>query len=253
MTANLPLETRLPIAAGEVCLKIDDRHFIDRAGPLLGCASRSNRSEGGELARYPEAHAFEGREGAIPVIAPLLWKARVYFCQSVQNLRPQNYRFAEIATARRNGFFYRTDLQGHGRIRNRPGTRRLTRPVTSKRVVVMTEAHMTYLVIFSGRNSSRVGAKMVGPERMSRSVTPLAEETLEPRSRHWSPVYLGVRRGEGGWARSLPSRSSALIVTDNQSKWRWGTLDPARVMCFWAWHRSKKPLELRFHRYREPE
>ncbi len=149
----------------------------------------------------------------------------------------------------------------------------------------MTEAHMTYLVIFSGRNSSRVGAKTVGSSFESSSVMLLAEETLEPRSRHWSPVYLGVRRGEGGWARSLPSRSSALIVTDNQSKGRWvtldparvmvygpgnarkspwslalivtdnqskgywGTLDPARVMCFWAWQCSKKPLELRYLKY----
>ncbi len=209
----------------------------------------------------------------------------MYFCQSVQNLSPQYYRFAKITTAHRNGYFYRTDLQDRGRIRNRPGTRRLTRPGTSKRVVVMTEAHMTYLVIFSGRNSSRVGAKTVGSSFESSSVMPLAEETLEPRSRHWSPVYLGVRRGEGSWARSLPSRSSALIVTDNQSKgrwvtldparvmvsgpgnarksswslalivtdnqskWRWGTLDPAGVMCIWAWQCSKKPLELRYLKY----
>ncbi len=167
-----------------------------------------------------------------------------YFCQSVQNLSPQNYRFAEIATAHRNGFFYRTDLQGRGRIRNRPGTRRLTRPGTSKRVVVMTEAHMTYLVIFSGRNSSRVGAKTVGSSFESSSVMPLAEETLEPRSRHWSPVYLGVRRGEGGWARSLPSRSSALIVTDNQSKGRWVTLDPARLMVSGPGNARKSPWSL---------
>ncbi len=113
----------------------------------------------------------------------------------------------------------------------------------------MTEAHMTYLVIFSGRNPSRVGAKTVGSSFESSSVMPLAEETLEPRSRHWSPVYLGVRRGEGSWARSLPSRSSALIMTDNQSKWRWGTLDPAGVMCFWAWQCSKKPLELCYLKY----
>ncbi len=80
--ANLPLETRLPIAAGEVCLKIDDRHFIDRAGPKLRCASHSNRSEGGELARHPEAHAFEGRAGAIPVIAPLLWRFVCIFAKA---------------------------------------------------------------------------------------------------------------------------------------------------------------------------
>ncbi len=102
---------------------------------------RVNRSEGGELARHPEAHACHH---------PSALEVRVYFCQSVQNLSPQNYRFAEIATARRNGFFYRTDLQGRGRIRNRPGTRRLTRPGTSKRVVVMTEAHIDILSHFFG-------------------------------------------------------------------------------------------------------
>ncbi len=51
-----------------------------------------------------------------------------------------------------------------------------------------------------------------------------------------------------GNARKSPW-SLALIVTDNQSKWRWGTLDPTRVMCFWAWQCSKKPLELRYLKY----
>ncbi len=178
---------------------------------------------GGRTCPAPRSARLRGPGRGDPCHRPSALEVRVYFCQSVQNLSTQNYRFAEIAMAHRNGFFHRTDLQGRGRIRNRPGTRRLTRPGTSKRVVVMTEAHMTYLVIFSGRNSSRVGAKMVGSSFESSSVMPLAEETLEPRSRHWSPVYLGIRKSEGGWARSLPSRSSALIVTDNQSKRRWVT------------------------------
>ncbi len=65
----------------------------------------------------------------------------------------------------------------------------LTRPGTSKRVVVMTEAHMTYLVIFSGKFIQihpGLAPKTVGSSFESSSVMPLAEETLEPRSRHWS-------------------------------------------------------------------
>ncbi len=54
-----------------------------------------------------------------------------------------------------------------------------------------------------------------------------------------------------GIARKSPW-SSAFIVTENQSKGRRGRLDPTRAMCFWAWHRSKKPLELSYHRYGEP-
>ncbi len=62
-----------------------------------------------------------------------------------------------------------------------------------------------------------------------------------------------------GWCVSGPVNawkspcSFALIVTDNQSEGRWGRLDPARVVCLWAWKRSKKPLELSSHPDRQPE
>ncbi len=45
----------------------------------------------------------------------------------------------------------------------------------------------------------------------------------------------------------------ALTVTDKQSEGRRGGLYPARVVCIWAWQRSKKPLELSSHRDRQPE
>ncbi len=61
----------------------------------------------------------------------------------------------------------------------------------------------------------------------------------------WTPPGRSV--SGPGIARKSPW-SLDFIVTENQSKGRWGGLDPARVMCLWAWHRSKKPLELSFHR-----
>ncbi len=71
------------------------------------------------------------------------------------------------------------------------------------------------------------------------------------RGRGVVPTPPGRRVSGHGVARKSPW-SLDFIVTENQSKGRWGGLDPARVMCLWAWHRSKKPLELSFHRYGEP-
>ncbi len=51
--ANLPLETRLPIAAGEVCLKIYDRHFIDRAGALARMRFAFQSIRGGRTCPAP--------------------------------------------------------------------------------------------------------------------------------------------------------------------------------------------------------
>ncbi|KAF4094589.1 hypothetical protein G5714_024689 [Onychostoma macrolepis] len=38
-----------------------------------------------------------------------------------------------------------------------------------------------------------------------------------------------------------------------RSKGRWGSAHPTSETCFWAWRRSKKPLELSCDRYREPD
>ncbi len=57
---------------------------------------------------------------------------------------------------------------------------------------------------------------------------------------HRGGVYLGLSTLEKPLAWSL-----ALILTDNQSEGRWGGINPARVVCKWAWQRSKSPCELR--------
>ncbi len=55
------------------------------------------------------------------------------------------------------------------------------------------------------------------------------------------------------WQRSKSPWSLALTVTDNQSEGRWAGIYPARAMCPWAWQCSKKTLELSSHRDRQPE
>ncbi len=52
-------------------------------------------------------------------------------------------------------------------------------------------------------------------------------------------VYLDLSTLEKPLAWSL-----ALTVTDNQSEGRWGGIYPARVVCKWAWQRSKSPWSL---------
>ncbi len=55
------------------------------------------------------------------------------------------------------------------------------------------------------------------------------------------------------WQRSKSPWSLALIVTDNQSEGCWAGIYPARVVCLWAWKRWKKPLQLSSHPDRQPE
>ncbi len=69
----------------------------------------------------------------------------------------------------------------------------------------------------------------------------------------WGGLYPARVICPWAWQRSKSPWSLALIVTDNQSEGRWGRLDPARVMRFWAWQRTKKPLQLSSHRDRQPE
>ncbi|KAF4114974.1 hypothetical protein G5714_005197 [Onychostoma macrolepis] len=110
-----------------------------------------------------------------------------------------------------------------------------------------------------------------GPRGASPRGTRLSpEEATEPQTRRWSPengprrkvrVRVRVRvpptppgrRVSGpGVARKSPW-SLAVTVTDNRSKGRWGSAHPTSETCFWAWRRSKKPLELSFHCYRQTE
>ncbi|KAF4094634.1 hypothetical protein G5714_024565 [Onychostoma macrolepis] len=63
---------------------------------------------------------------------------------------------------------------------------------------------------------------------------------------HQRDVCLGLASPKSPW-------SLAFTVTDKQSKGRWGSAHPTSETCFWAWRRSKKPLELSCDRYREPD
>ncbi len=86
---------------------------------------------------------------------------------------------------------------------------------------------------------------------------PLQLSSHRDRQPEWGVLCWNLPRQ--GWCVSGPVNawkspcSLALIVTDNQSEGRWGRLDPARVVCLWAWKRSKKPLQLSSHRDRQPE
>ncbi len=120
----------------------------------------------------------EGRWGGINparVVCKWAWQRSKSPCElrhlSLQNLSPQKYTFGKIATPRQNGSSYRAHLQDRGRIRNSPedGVPSPALPGTSKRVVLMAKARIRDLVVFLGRNSSRVYASTVGPERVSTS------------------------------------------------------------------------------------
>ncbi|KAF4094590.1 hypothetical protein G5714_024690 [Onychostoma macrolepis] len=77
---------------------------------LYGKAGRAPSRPGGVLARA--RYALQSTRGT--------WTS-VILRKALQNLSPPNLPFGEIATAPQNGFPYRTDLQGRGRIWNLPG------------------------------------------------------------------------------------------------------------------------------------
>ncbi len=108
----------------------------------------------------------------------------------------------------------------------------------------MAEARIGYLVVFFGRNSPRVCAKTVGPERVSPRRTRLSPK--DPGASFPPLVTCRPQRpgSEGGWARSPLSRSLAFVVTENRSKVVVVDFYPARVMCPWARQCSKSPWSL---------
>ncbi len=111
-------------------------------------------------------------------------------------------------------------------------------------MVLMAKARIGYLVVFFGRNSHRVCAKTVVPERVSPCRTHLSPK--DPGASSPPLVTCRPQRpgSEGGWARSPPSRSLAFVVTENRSKVVGVDFYPARVMGPWARQLSKSPWSL---------
>ncbi len=245
-----------------------------RGGVYLGL-STLEKPLAWSLALIVTDNQSEGRWGGINparVVCKWAWQRSKSPCElrhlSLQNLSPQKYTFGEIATPRQNGSSYRAHLQDRGRIRNSPrdGVPSPARPGTSKRVVLMAKARTGYLVVFFGRNSPRVWAKTVGSERVSPRRTRLSPKDpgasspplvnprqIPPGSAGLGWIYPARVMCIWAWQRSKRPWSLALILTDNQSEGCCAGIYPVGVMRFWACQRMKKPLQLSSHRDRQPE
>ncbi|KAF4094586.1 hypothetical protein G5714_024686 [Onychostoma macrolepis] len=90
--------------------------------------------------------------------------------------------------------------------------------------------------------------------RRSKKPLELSCDRYENRTKGAGVVPTPPARRVSGPGVARKSRwSLAFTVTDKQSKGRWGSAHPTSETCFWAWRRSKKPLELSCDRYREPD